>query len=88
MIFGRFKQATDAHLTDKYGGTGLGLSISKGLIELLMGKIWVESEKGKGTTFFFTIPYRNTENRFSVSENINRSIENEPEQETVNIKVL
>jgi signal transduction histidine kinase len=58
MIFGRFKQATEAHLTDKYGGTGLGLSISKGLIELLKGKIWVESEKGIGTTFFFTIPYR------------------------------
>ena len=59
MIFGRFKQATEEHLTDKYGGTGLGLSISKGLIELLKGHIWVESEKGKGTTFFFTIPFRN-----------------------------
>ena len=59
MIFGRFKQATEAHLTDKYGGTGLGLSISKGLIELLKGHIWVESEKGKGTTFFFTIPFKN-----------------------------
>ncbi|MDP4289601.1 MAG: ATP-binding protein [Bacteroidota bacterium] len=65
MIFGRFQQATDTHMSDKYGGTGLGLAISKGLIELLEGHIWVESEKGKGATFFFTIPFKRTEQQSS-----------------------
>jgi len=40
----------------KYGGTGLGLSIVKGLIQILKGKIYLKSELGKGTTFFFEIP--------------------------------
>jgi PAS domain S-box-containing protein len=56
-IFGRFRQADDS-VRIKYGGTGLGLSISKGLIELLGGRIWVQSEIGKGSIFFFTIPYK------------------------------
>lgn len=55
IIFERFRQSDDA-LTRKYGGSGLGLSISKGIIENLKGKIWVESEKFVGSTFFFTIP--------------------------------
>lgn len=55
-IFERFHQANIEDITH-YGGTGLGLSISKGLIELLGGNIWVESEPGKGAAFFFTLPY-------------------------------
>ena len=39
-------------------GTGLGLSICEAIIELLGGQIWVESTLGKGTTFYFRIPYR------------------------------
>lgn len=53
-LFNRFEQATHATYAE-YGGSGLGLVISKHLIELMGGKIDVESEKGKGTKFAFTI---------------------------------
>jgi signal transduction histidine kinase len=54
-IFDEFQQV-DSSSTRKKGGTGLGLSISKKIIELHGGRIWVESEPGKGSTFRFTLP--------------------------------
>jgi PAS domain S-box-containing protein len=42
----------------KYGGNGIGLSVSKGFVELLGGKIWVESEREKGSIFYFSLPYK------------------------------
>jgi signal transduction histidine kinase len=54
-IFERFRQVETSN-TRKYGGNGLGLAISKGLVEMLGGEIWLESEQGKGTSFYFSLP--------------------------------
>jgi signal transduction histidine kinase len=56
-VFAEFRQV-DATTTSEFVGTGLGLSITKKFVELHGGEIWVESELGRGSTFYFTIPLR------------------------------
>lgn len=62
LVFERFRQGSVA-LSRSYEGAGLGLSISKALIEMLGGKIWLESEPLKGSVFFFTLPVKNLTNK-------------------------
>jgi len=59
IIFERFRQV-EAEKTRKFGGNGLGLAITKNLVELMGGEIWLESESGIGSTFYFTLPAYNS----------------------------
>jgi len=56
IIFNKKCGQVESKVQRKFGGTGLGLAVSKELVEGMKGRIWFESEVGKGTTFLFTIP--------------------------------
>jgi len=69
IIFERFRQANDLN-TQFSEGAGLGLSISKNFVEMLGGRIWIESEIGKGSMFYFTIPFDTENENEIISKNV------------------
>ena len=83
LIFERFRQLEESN-TRRFSGNGLGLSISKQIANLMGGDIHLRSEKGKGSTFYFTIPYRQADVSISTSQ-----IElNEPEYFWSNKRII
>ena len=67
-------------------GAGLGLSITKAYVEVLKGSIWIESEEGKGSIFYFTLPYNNVqENNSPTTDSL---VSEEKESQIKNLKIL
>lgn len=71
-VFERFIQVDSSE--KKYGGTGLGLAISKGLASLMHGEVWVESELGKGATFYLSLPLSNKHYQQNLTDKSTESV--------------
>ena len=87
IIFERFRQANET-ISRTHEGSGLGLAISKAYVEMLDGKIWVESQEGKGSAFYFTIPFHS-----QIIDEVNTALEKAPtipkeENKVKDLKVL
>jgi len=88
-IFDRFVQADIGDIR-AFQGAGLGLSISKAYVEMLGGRIWLESEEGKGSTFYFTIPYNGEHGETKIIKNIvmDKGVKNQTNPENSGLKIL
>jgi len=86
-IFERFVQADIADLQARQGA-GLGLSISKAYIEMLGGRLWVESELGNGSTFYFSLPYNIGPEKIAIQKDRAENSENVIPSEVLRLKVL
>ena len=87
IIFERFRQANDT-ISRTHEGSGLGLAISKAYVEMQGGNIWVESKEGKGSTFYFTLPYH-SKNELKEKIEIKKPIPKVKEENNVkDLKVL
>ena len=87
IIFERFRQANES-ISRSHEGSGLGLAISKAYVEMLGGKIWVESKKGKGSAFYFTIPFSSEEKQEEEILVENKTTEAKNENKIKDLKVL
>lgn len=86
-MFESFSQGS-IQINRKYGGTGLGLSIVKGLIDILKGDIYVKSELGKGTTFYFEIPLEYTSVKEAKDNKVTYFEGNAKDIDLSNVKIL
>ena len=81
IVFERFRQANES-ISRTHEGSGLGLPISKAYIEILGGKIWVDSELGRGSTFYFTLPFQS-----EAEHDDEHEYEEKIEDESVDLKI-